>query len=271
MSLLVVAYGGGVNSSAMLVGMAESGIVPDLILFADTGGEKPETYESVALMSEWSECELGVPIRTVRASIKTDATLEDNCLRLGTLPSIVYGGRTCSQRWKLEPCEKFLNNWAPAREAWSRGERIRNAKGIDAGEQHRAKDFSDKKIAVIYPLIEWGWAREECVAAIHRANLPIPQKSACFYCPSSKKSEVLRLKTNHPALFARAVEMERAAASKLVNIKGLGRHWSWERLGQSADAQTSLFPETSEIPCMCFDGNPEEETVDDPTQRPISQ
>ena len=41
---LVVAYGLGVNSTAMLVEFARRKIRPDLILFADTGGEKPETY-----------------------------------------------------------------------------------------------------------------------------------------------------------------------------------------------------------------------------------
>jgi hypothetical protein len=41
---LVVAYGLGVDSTAMLIEFAHRGIRPDLILFADTGGEKPETY-----------------------------------------------------------------------------------------------------------------------------------------------------------------------------------------------------------------------------------
>jgi len=40
---LVVAYGGGLNSTAMLCGFRERGIIPSLILFADTGGEMPET------------------------------------------------------------------------------------------------------------------------------------------------------------------------------------------------------------------------------------
>jgi 3'-phosphoadenosine 5'-phosphosulfate sulfotransferase (PAPS reductase)/FAD synthetase len=42
---LVVAYGLGVDSTAMLVEFAVRGIRPDMILFADTGGEKPETYQ----------------------------------------------------------------------------------------------------------------------------------------------------------------------------------------------------------------------------------
>ena len=39
---IVVAYGMGVDSTAMLIGMYLRGLRPDLILFADTGGEKPE-------------------------------------------------------------------------------------------------------------------------------------------------------------------------------------------------------------------------------------
>jgi len=41
----VVSFGGGTNSTAMLVGMWERGERPDAILFADTGGEKPHTYQ----------------------------------------------------------------------------------------------------------------------------------------------------------------------------------------------------------------------------------
>jgi hypothetical protein len=252
---LVVAFGGGVNSAAMILGMHERGIRPDLIQFADTGGEKPQTYEFVDTLRRWTVREMGLGIVTVQASLKTDASLEDNCLRLGTLPSIVYGGRTCSQRWKLEPCEKYLNHWQPAKDAWAAGLRIRNAKGIDAGELRRAKDFSDKKTIVEYPLIEWGWQREQCVEAIERHGLPVPVKSACFYCPSSKKAEVLTLARDHPDLFARAVAMEHNAAAKLVNIKGLGRHWSWEQIAKADEAQSKLFTESVQVPCMCFDGD----------------
>lgn len=168
------------------------------------------------------------------------------------------GGRTCSQRWKLEPCEKFINHWEPAKRAWDDGLLVRNAKGIDAGELRRAKDFSDNKYQVVYPLIEWRWSREECVEAIQRSGLPMPVKSACFYCPSSRKSEVIQLKDNHPELFARAVAMEHNAAAKLVNIRGLGRHWSWEEIGKADDDQFKMFPETVSVPCVCFDGDDEE-------------
>ena len=65
---VVVAYGGGKNSTAMLVLMWRLGIKPDLILFADTGGELPETYEYMRRFNRWL-ASVGMPeIVTVRRS-----------------------------------------------------------------------------------------------------------------------------------------------------------------------------------------------------------
>src|SRR3954449_10591686 len=50
---LVVAYGLGVDSTALLVEFAQRGIRPDLILFADTGGAKPETYAYLPVIQDY--------------------------------------------------------------------------------------------------------------------------------------------------------------------------------------------------------------------------
>lgn len=39
----IVAFGGGVDSTAMVVGLIQEKRPIDLILFADTGGERPAT------------------------------------------------------------------------------------------------------------------------------------------------------------------------------------------------------------------------------------
>ena len=41
----IVSYGGGTDSSAMLIGLYQYSIPVDLILFADIGCEQPHTYE----------------------------------------------------------------------------------------------------------------------------------------------------------------------------------------------------------------------------------
>src|SRR5215472_10510218 len=79
----VVAYGLGVNSTALLVGFARRGVRPDLILFADTGGEKPETYAYLGVIGPFLAA-AGFPgVVTVRADY---STLEGQCLHTGTLP-----------------------------------------------------------------------------------------------------------------------------------------------------------------------------------------
>ncbi|MDG9927457.1 MULTISPECIES: hypothetical protein [unclassified Pseudomonas] len=52
-SPVVVAYGAGTNSTALLVEMVRLGEPVDAILFADTGGERPETYAYRDLFSDW--------------------------------------------------------------------------------------------------------------------------------------------------------------------------------------------------------------------------
>ena len=95
-SPLVVAYGLGVDSTAMLVEFARRGVRPDLILFADTGGEKPETYAYLPVIQRYL-AGVGFPdVVVVRYQPKWAAydTLEGQCLHTGTLPSLAYGGKS---------------------------------------------------------------------------------------------------------------------------------------------------------------------------------
>src|SRR5262245_34280577 len=111
---LVVAYGMGVDSTAMLVGLAQRGIVPQLILFADTGGEKPETYVYQATMDSFLRS-CNFPTIAVVKYVPRDFknwppyhTLEENCLTNGTLPSLAFGFKSCSLKWKAAPQDNFV-------------------------------------------------------------------------------------------------------------------------------------------------------------------
>lgn len=234
--LLVVAYGMGVDSTAMLVGLHARGIRPDVILFADTGGEKPETYAYLPVINAWLE-RRGWPLVTVvRRQGCLDETLEAECLRKSILPSLAYGWKSCSMKWKGEPQNKFLNRWAPARAEWKAGRKLVKAIGYDNGkaDSRRVKAINDPKYDLWYPLRDWGWDREACMDVILADGLPLPVKSACFFCPGTKKAELQDFAGSHPELLERALVIERKAAPGLLKIKGLGRGWSWE-----AQLQTS--------------------------------
>jgi len=257
-SPLVVSWGGGTNSTALLVGMHQKAIRPDLILFADTGGEKPDTYIYLHIMNLWIKENTDFP-RIIRVQDHGKYTsLENECLTTGKLPALAYGYKTCSQKYKIRPQDNYLKKWAPAIECWGQGEKVTKVIGIDAGEIRRATYTEDDKFKVIYPLIDWNWAREECIEAIKGAGLKLPGKSACFYCPASKKPEILELQKTHPDLLARALKIEDNAAPNLTKRKGLGGRFSWRRFVEAENSQQKLFPDALDEPCICFDGADDE-------------
>lgn len=250
----VVSYGGGVNSTAMLIGMIARNERPNAILFADTGGEKPATYDFVARFREWlRNHDLNFTVIAYSAKMKSPlgvdfacgsahASLEDECHNNGTLPSKAFGFGGCSQKWKRYPMDKFVQQFQPAIDSWERGEKVQRCIGIHAGETRRGKIPDDAKFTYRFPLKEWGWCQQDCESAIREAGLPIPPKSACFFCPAMRKPEVLALAKEHPDLFARAVAMEQNAreCEGLEVVKGLGRHWTWEALVKADESQRRL-------------------------------
>jgi hypothetical protein len=271
----------GINSTALLVGLHDRGIRPDLITCADTGGERPDTYEYLDYFSKWCRS-VGFPaITVVRRTTREGAveTLEDLSLRKHMLPSLAYGFKTCSEKFKIRPQNKFMNHWEPAVVAWNTclycglhrrqhkvidrkrwcedgtaffGGKVIKMIGYDAGELRRAKMTEDGKFIFQFPLIEWGWGRDECIDAINAAGVKVPGKSSCFFCPAMKKPELVQLQTEYPDLVQRAVAMERNA--HLTSIKGLGRSFAWESFfAAKEDERACLIPVTNDVPCGCYD------------------
>ena len=248
-----VAYGGGVNSTAMLIGMYQHGIRPDAILFSDTGGERPETYKFISEFSDWLRWHDFPEITILRAP---NVTLEERCLNDKVLPAIAYGFKSCSQRFKIEPQNKFVNNWQLAKETWARGEKVVKYIGYDIEETRRAKITEDEKYISKYPLIEWEMTRSDCENLCRKYNL-FPAKSSCFFCPSLKKGEIKQLNREHPDLMQRALTIE--ANAELRSIKGLGRRFAWADVIYKDQIQGKLFAENEceieiDLPCGCYDG-----------------
>jgi hypothetical protein len=284
-SLLAVAFGGGTNSTAMLCGFRERDIKPDLILFADTGGELPETYEHVMEMDTQCRIWWGVGIGTVRKTYQGGFEgLENECRRGNKLPALAYGSRACSMKYKNQPqnaelcrrlrelghawpsvpSKKRLEAMGKTRLEWvtencpEKRPSIR-AIGFDAGENHRPRQSEDPWAQNWYPLLDWKWRRQECIEAIARHGLTQPGKSSCFFCPAMKRGEILRLKRAKPEYYARALAIEANATTRSIG-RGLGgEKMRWEHVDSNDDAQAKLWDwldthDESPIPCGCYDG-----------------
>lgn len=253
---LALCFGAGVDSTAMLVALHEAGIRPDVITFADTRAEKRATYEHIERMNEVLRA-WGWPAVDVCRKIPKASTgyvdLYGNCMANETLPSLAFGMKSCSLKWKTSPQDHFLKGAKtgpgarPSHPLWTAskaaGLRITKLIGYDCGKADVKRSSSLKKqdgdFDFAYPLQLIGWARRDCIDAITQAlgaDL-VPIKSACFFCPASKHWELFWLAAHQPELMDDALVLERNALT--------GRHSrfdevefgaSWEDLVRNGES-----------------------------------
>ncbi|WP_198516842.1 hypothetical protein [Sinorhizobium meliloti] len=258
---LLALSGSGVDSTAMLVALRLAGLRPDVITFADTGAEKPETLAHLermnAILIEW-----GWPPIIVCRKIPLASTgymdLYGNCIANETLPSLAFGMKSCSIKWKQKPQDQVLKgsrsgpNAAEPHPVWIEaqrtGQRIVKLIGYDCGRAdiRRSRNLAsaDADFDYVYPLQILGWTRPDCVRAITEvlgADL-VPIKSACFFCPASKQWELYWLAAHHPELLERALFLERnALTGKHSRFDEVEFGATWDDLVQNADR----FPSSS--------------------------
>lgn len=248
----VLSYGVGVDSTALLLELVSQGRAPDLVLTADPGAEKPETYAYRELMAQWM-ADRGIEFHVVRYVTKRFknyppyADLAGSLLTNGCLPSIAFGRSSCSLKYKAAPQEAFIKEWQPAIDAWARGQKVTRYIGYDAGKRDgqryaHAATIADPLFDNSYPLREWLWDREACEDRIRTEGLPVPPKSSCVFCTAMKEDEVRAL----PAYWLRVIVLiEARAAPRLRTVEGLWRRSTKTKPGNMTDfiRSESLLPE----------------------------
>ncbi|AXK44079.1 hypothetical protein [Erythrobacter aureus] len=235
---VMVSLGMGVDSVAMTIALIQLGRVPDLIIFADTGSERPETYDYIETFNNWLR-QYGIQVTIARyCPVKAPYdTLEQECLTNGILPGIALGRKSCSIKWKQDGIHQWLKGvpakgkrpaqpgWQPAIDCWERGERVVKLIGFDAGAKDRRRGgiAQTPEYDTLFLLRELGMDRLDCARLIRSVGLPIPLKSACFFCSANKPEELKWLHHKHPNLFRRALVLETNAMPKLKKSDGLWR------------------------------------------------
>lgn len=151
--LLVIAYGGGVDSVAELILLRRAGEPPPTaIVMADPGDEKNGTlaytrdwtnprlrrwgWPEVTIISRMSEGQLR-PVQAGRT--RRIETLREECLRTNSLPSIAFGPKKCSQKFKGEPQRWWLDRMPWARAEWKAGRKLVRAIGYNFDEPSRVQ------------------------------------------------------------------------------------------------------------------------------------
>ena len=227
---VIASWGAGVDSTAMIIELAQSGAPIDMVLFADTGSEKADTYGFIPIFRRWMDAH-DIPSEIVRYEPRNFKhwppydSLGANMLTNGTLPSKAFGRGSCSLKWKVAPQDGWTARWPPAVRCWAEGGRVVKLIGYDCSgaDQRRyahAEGYADPRYDYRYPLRELGWSRGDCIDRIARAGLPVPPKSSCFFCPAMRPHEVDALSKDE---LRTIVLMEARAKPRLRTVEGLWR------------------------------------------------
>lgn len=201
----IISYGGGVDSTAMIIEMGNRGMLNRniRIVMFDTGAEDPRTLQFVRdhMIPRYDWIEIVTPLYG-------GLGLYDYCLEHKTIPSFT-GGRFCTVEYKIKPFIKLAGeyNQSHAYVALSADE---------TGRVERFKGYADVDCTVSFPLYEWGIGREQCKQIIAASGLPVPPKSSCFFCPFKSALEWRSMPFIQPDLFVKSVLLENAVFKRSV-------------------------------------------------------
>lgn len=220
--LTVISYGGGVQSTAMLVLACQGKLgypVTDA-LFANVGddSEHPATLEFVRNVAIPWAAEHGITVHELRKT-KRDGTNarglwshifdheSEETLREPIPIRGINGAplsRSCTSDWKI----KVVGKWLKANGA-NKDNPATVCIGISTDEIQRV---SNKRVEPyeqpVYPLIHLGLDRSACQKLIAEAGLPVPPKSSCFFCPFHRPLMWAEMRRDEPELFWKSAELE---------------------------------------------------------------
>lgn len=228
----IISLGAGVQSSTMALMAARGEItpMPTAAIFADTQAEPQSVYEWLT----WLEAQLPFPVHRVSKGDLDAVSTHVRTSKGGknytkaAIPAFIVDGATgkegllmrqCTSDFKIEVIQRELRRLRP-----NKSTQVIQWIGISHDEWLRAKPSRKPYITNIFPLMERKMTRAHCLAWMKAREFPTPPRSACVFCPYHSDAEWLRLKTQEPAEFAKAVDYERryqVSMSKVSQFRGV--------------------------------------------------
>lgn len=237
-------YGGGVQSTALLVLAATGRFKCSTFVFANVGhdSENPATVDYVrdiatpyaakhsiklveverptwptgdphTLLSHLlayngcQACGAGPDDECYPACPSTVNTGGDLPIPVKITPSGAPVARSCTKHWKIVPVTRWLIEHRGA----SAEIPLDVALGISVDEIERAKPGIDPRVPTqrrVFPLLDLGLHRNDCRRIIAEAGLPIPAKSTCWFCPFHSARQWAEIRRDDPDRFDAAADLE---------------------------------------------------------------
>lgn len=221
----VLSYGGGTQSTALLLMALKgevNGVIPDHIIFADTGWEPKSIYEWVRKVNNHIKEKYGKEIIFAsNGSIREDiiAGVEEG-KRHASVPFFTrdktglgdkgIAWRQCTTEYKVKPVNKMIRHLLGYEPRQRVKEVVHLWKGISTDEIQRVKPSQEKWQIAEHPLVDvLEVDRDECIKYVENEGLGTPAKSSCIGCPYHNNALWLDMKKNDPESWEDAVEIDK--------------------------------------------------------------
>jgi hypothetical protein len=257
MSVRAMSFGGGVQSTAMLVLAAKGEIDFPVALFANVGddSEHPAALEYIRNHSRPYAEKHGIEFVELRRHKKDGSEetiigrIRDGSKSIG-IPvrmngSGAPGTRQCTQDFKIKVVAKELK-----RRGATNDDPATIALGISTDEFQRMRTSSGIPYELLsYPLIDLRLSRDDCKKITEDAGLPPAPKSSCWFCPFHRVAEWDRMRKDEPVLFSKSIDLER-----FVNERqsALGKDPVW--FSSRRRPLDQAFPEIDQLSLFDDDG-----------------
>jgi len=226
--LNILSLGAGVQSSTMALMAAEGELtpMPDCAIFADTGAEPKHVYKFL----DYVESLVPFPVYRVMEGeglevAVLNATVGGRCATPPFFTKSEEGRkgilrRQCTSEYKLKPIQKKVRELMGLNPG-QRGPKevsVRMWIGISMDESVRMKPNHTKWIENVWPLIDKGMYRLDCINWMKEHGYHEPSKSACYFCPYHDNATWQDMKDNDTDSWFRALVMDSTLRSGLSGV-----------------------------------------------------
>jgi len=210
--LQIISLGAGVQSSVMALMAAQGELtpMPDCAIFADTQFEPQGVYDHL----DWLEKQLPFPVHRVTAGNLRNDTIAGRNIKGHEFSAIPFftksgmGRRQCTEDYKIVPVRRKISTIVGTKK---KPGSVRQWIGISIDEAARMKPSRVKYIDNVFPLVEKGMSRQNCLLWFEK-KYPNRQlaKSACIACPYHNDAQWRDMKIHDSNSFEKAVAFDAA-------------------------------------------------------------
>jgi hypothetical protein len=265
MSLRVISYGGGVQSTALLVLAAQGRIDFQTFIMANVGddSELPATLTYVRDVAMPYAAANGIDLHMLQRTDKSGQThtLYGDITAPGSkamkIPVRMSGGKPASRSCTVDYKTRVTGKWLRAHGASKTNPAVVGI-GISLDEIQRANTSRAMPWEqIVYPLIGIGeetglrLRRDDCARIIRDAGLDVPPKSSCYFCPFHRLATWTDLARDEPDLFAKACDLEDFMRNR-SEVAGRGPVWMTDYampLSDLVNTDQLPLPDSSEAGC----------------------